>query len=303
MFLFSWLTQSIPFTPDFLISLINARFYWHISSASCHRHQKLWNVRSLQANIISTRLQEEHRYNSPGLLTSFFKHSPITHTVHLFSLQKTSILDDSVFSPQRNVLPTHDRNLLINKLPKRCRFVLHNQQESDPQHFFTTVIKKKKDVGGSPTKLWWRGLPWGKRVEKHLEGPFGKLHKNWSPSTAPNTPVWAVSASGFSFWMLESYFFKYYWTPSSRLITMLSMYCHYQVFHLCVILQTSSENPWVRGNYLDPCFRAEDTEEAKQRVSHRDTEKAYLRDSVFRVSEFKCPLRTLQQGNKTAIQT
>lgn len=47
MFLFSCLTQRTPFAPDFLISLINARFYWHISSASCHTHQKLWNVRSL----------------------------------------------------------------------------------------------------------------------------------------------------------------------------------------------------------------------------------------------------------------
>ena len=84
---------------------------------------------------------------------------------------------------------------------------------------------------------------------------------------------------------------------------MLGVYCHYGVFHRYVILQTSSENPWARGNYLDSCFTAEETEEEKQRVSHWDTERACLRGSVFKVSEFKRLLRTLQQGNKTASKS
>lgn len=45
---------------------------------------------------------------------------------------------------------------------------------------------------------------------------------------------------------------------------MLGVYHHYGVFHLCVILQTSSENPWARGNNLDSCFTAEETEEKNQ---------------------------------------
>lgn len=49
---------------------------------------------------------------------------------------------------------------------------------------------------------------------------------------------------------------------------MLGVYCHSRVFHLCVILQTSLANPWAKGNYLDSCFTAEETEEERQRVSH-----------------------------------
>lgn len=106
--------------------------------------KKLWNVEiSFPATIISTHFQRDHYYHSPGLLTLFLKHSPITHTVHLFSSQKRSILDYSAFSPQRNVLHTDDTNLLINKLPKRYRFVLHNEQESCA-HFFFLYYKKKK---------------------------------------------------------------------------------------------------------------------------------------------------------------
>lgn len=96
-----------------------------------------------------------------------------------------------------------------------------------------------------------------------------------------------MSREHFGVFLLDAgsffFFFKSHWTLSSRLITMLGVYHHYRVFHLCVILQTSSENPWARGNNLDSCFTAEETEEEKQRVSHWDTERARLRGSVFKV--------------------
>lgn len=185
LFSFSCLTQSPLFTPDFPISLINARFYWHTSFAFHHRHQKLWNVGiSFPATIISTHFQRDHYYHSPGLLTLFLKHSPITHTVHLFSSQKRSILDYSAFSPQRNVLHTDDTNLLINKLPKRYRFALHNEQEGCAHFFFFITKKKKKKercVSGIQKKKL-RGLPLKKRLEKHVQDLPRNLHRNWFPT-------------------------------------------------------------------------------------------------------------------------
>lgn len=81
----------MPFTPDVLIWLIKARFYGHVSSVSCHRHRKLWNVEfSFWATIIFTHLQGGHQYKSPRPLTLFFEHNPITHAGRLVFSQKRS---------------------------------------------------------------------------------------------------------------------------------------------------------------------------------------------------------------------
>lgn len=191
MFLFSCLSQRIPFTPDFLISLINARFYWHISSASCHRHQKLWNVRSLcePPLSISTHLQRELWNNSPRLLTCFLNTVPLHTGCICFLLRREAGLITLPFPPREMYVPhTDDTNLLINKLPKRYKFVLHNQQGSC-SFFFIPV---KREMGRGAGCEWWRGLFFfflAKRVGKHLQGRPRKRYCNWSPKVMYKWPA------------------------------------------------------------------------------------------------------------------
>ena len=128
-------------TRDFLISLTNARFYWHISSASWHRHPKLWNVGCLFQPLLSPHIRST--IGSPGFV---FQNRPITlraQSVCLWLSVEASWLFCLLL---REVHPAQMTQPLISRLPKRYRFLCH-QQASCRQlaFFFFSLLQLLKD--------------------------------------------------------------------------------------------------------------------------------------------------------------
>lgn len=149
----------------------------------------------------------------PGSWLCFLDTAPGHTRCICFPLRREAF-SITLFSPQRNVPPTDDTDLLVNNLPKRYKICSPSSARKLYSIFFFTRIKKKKS-GWESYKIVMEKAPLGKKSKRTFASSLQEVARNWSPKVMHKIPqfdrralwVFPLGCWIFFFFFLSIFFF------------------------------------------------------------------------------------------------